>query len=307
MNVFTDSFEAPGFTLGHATCSNGRTGCTVLLADCLSPAAVEVRGGAPGTRETDLLGPGRAVQRVDAILLTGGSAYGLAAADGVMQWLFERERGFETSVVNVPIVAGAVIFDLMSPELSWPRPGDGYNAADSAAQVFRGGRIGGGAGASVSKVLGRDNAIPAGVGVCQVESRAGRVSAIIVNNAFGDIYDDQTAQYVTTPGGGSRSTEEILLQCDTDTPSGENTVIGAIVVSRELDHDALTRIAVAGHTGIGRVVRPASCPADGDTVFAVASDAGHCSNGDLMQLTTAAQIAVSHALVASVDTTGTLR
>jgi L-aminopeptidase/D-esterase-like protein len=301
MNVNTHTFTAPGFSLGHATCSNNKTGCTVLLADRLSPAAVEVRGGAPGTRETDLLGPGRAVQSVDAIFLTGGSAYGLAAADGVMQWLFERERGFETSVVNVPIVAGAVIFDLVAPELTWPRPGDGYNAADSASQTFAGGRIGGGAGAAVSKVLGREQAMPAGIGICQVGSPAGSVSAVMVNNAFGDVYDDKSGRYLTTPGRGPVSTEEILLHSNVDVPSGENTVIGAIAVSRALDHDALTRIAVAGHAGIGRVVRPASCPADGDTVFAVATESGACSNGDLMQLTTAAQVAVSHALVSSVE------
>jgi L-aminopeptidase/D-esterase-like protein len=303
MRLTLDEFDAPGFTLGHQTCSIGKSGCSVLIADRLSPAAVEVRGGAPGTRETDLLGPGRSVQGVDAILLTGGSAFGLGAADGVMEWLFEHGRGFETSVVNVPIVAGAVIFDLEKPELWWPRAYDGYQAAASAEKTFRGGRLGGGTGASVSKVLGRDQAVPSGIGICQVESDAGSVSAVIVNNAFGDIFDDKGGRFLTTPGNGSSSTEDLLFQQSLDPASGENTVIGAITVSRPLDHDALTRIAVSGHAGISRVVRPSSCPTDGDTIFAIASDEGRCSGADLMQLTAAAQIAVSRALISAVDET----
>jgi L-aminopeptidase/D-esterase-like protein len=301
MSVVTEHIQVPGFKLGHATLGSGESGCTVLLADKLAPAAVEVRGGAPGTRETDLLGAGKSVQSLDALLLTGGSAFGLAAADGVVEWLRQQGRGFQTSVINVPIVAAAVIFDLTGPEPIWPTSDHGLMAADQADMMFFGGRIGAGAGARVSKVLGRDHSIRAGIGVAQIETRAGLVSAVFVNNAFGDVYDDQTASPLTLPGGGPASTEDILIFGTDEEDRGQNTVIGAIAVSRALDHDALTRIAVAGHAGIARVIRPASCPVDGDSVFAIASENGRCTGTDLMQLTAGTQIVVARALISAVQ------
>jgi L-aminopeptidase/D-esterase-like protein len=290
-------FAAPGFKLGHWTDPGGRTGCTVLLAEKLVPAAVDVRGGAPGTRETDLLGPGKSVNGVDAVLLTGGSAFGLAAADGVVRWLYEQERGFPTAAVNVPIVAAAVIFDLVRGDVRWPDTAAGYAAVSDAGDQWYGGQLGAGAGAAVSKALGRQHAVRSGIGVGSVHSPVGTVSAVFVNNAFGDIVDDASGKYLTHPARGDKSTEDILMQSTAGKSSGQNTVIGAIAVSRPLDHDALTRITVAGHSGISRVIRPSHTPADGDTVFALATGQGTCSSADLMQLTTAAQTAVATALL----------
>lgn len=301
MIVNTERFIAPGFKLGHWTDQHNRTGCTVLLADRLSPAAVDIRGGSPGTRETALLGAGRAVQRVDAVLLTGGSAFGLAAADGVVQWLFERGRGYPTAVAPVPIVAGAVIYDLSGAQPAWPTREDGYSAVSAAQDEWTGGPVGGGAGASVSKLKGRASATRTGIGVAQISTAAGVVSAIFVNNAFGDVFDVDTGEYLTTPANGNQSTEELLLNSKADDAEpSPNTVIGAITVGRSLDHDALTRMTVAGHAGIARAIRPAHTSVDGDTVFAIARDEGDCSASDLMILTAAAQVAVSQALVAAV-------
>ncbi|MEX2426538.1 MAG: P1 family peptidase [Thermomicrobiaceae bacterium] len=298
MSSDPQSFSIPGFKLGHWTHPDGTTGCTVLLADELVPAAVEVRGGAPGTRETALLGPGKTVRAADAIILTGGSAFGLGAADGVMQWLSEQGRGFPTAVMNVPIVPGAVIFDLAGDEPVWPLPKHGYTATDNASREFIGGGLGGGAGASVSKVLGRHLATPTGVGIASVKSPAGAVSAIFVNNAFGDVYDDRRGIFLTQPDGGS-STECILLSESREIEPGQNTVIGTIVVDRRLDHDALARICISGHAGIARTIRPAHTPADGDTVFALAQGQGNCTTAELMQLSAAAQLATSRALINS--------
>ncbi len=293
-------FHVPGFRLGHWTHDTAKTGCTVVVADALVPAAVDVRGGAPGTRETDLLSAGKSVGRLDAAVLTGGSAFGLACADGVMALLQEQGRGYPTPVAPVPIVAGAVIFDLVSNNITWPAASAGYEAASTASEEWSGGSIGGGRGASVSKILGREHAIPTGVGVAQVNCSAGLVTAVFVNNAFGDVVSPETGKPVTTPGRGDRSSVDVLL--DTSPPASEssNTVIGAITVSRPLDQDSLNRIAVSGQAGVAVAIRPAHTPADGDTVFALSTGEGTCTPQELMQLTTAAQQAAIHAIVSTV-------
>lgn len=298
--VVDGPFEVPGVALGHWTHPEGVTGCTVLLADRLSPCTVDVRGGAPGTRETDLLGPGRSVQAVDAILLTGGSAFGLSAADGVVRWLRERERGFPTGSINVPIVPGAVIFDLVGVDPPWPGADAGYEAVAAATETWHSGRHGAGAGARVSKALGRDQAVPSGVGVAQVRTPAGTVSAVFVNNAFGDVVDVEDGRLLTTPGGHGLPSESILLDGENEFGESPNTVIGVISVDRPLDHDALTRITIAGQGGVARVIRPAHSPLDGDTVFALAPELGTCTSQELMQLTVATQIASARAIINSV-------
>jgi L-aminopeptidase/D-esterase-like protein len=300
MELKIGTVNVPGFKMGHWTSLEARTGCTLVIADHLCPAAVDVRGGAPGTRETDLLMAGKSVQRVDAIMLAGGSAFGLSSVDGAVRWLHEHGRGFPTSATPVPIVAGAVIFDLVEGEVNWPDAEAGYYAARSASNEWHDGRLGAGTGASVSKYLGRDNAIRSGIGIAQMKCDAGLVSAVFINNAFGDVYDPKTGELLTAPGGGTLSTEELILAGVPRSNDDTNTVIGVITVNRPLDHNALTRIAVAGQAGIARSIRPAHTPADGDTVFAVASESGSCSPGDLMQLTTAAQYVVASAVSSTV-------
>jgi L-aminopeptidase/D-esterase-like protein len=300
MEIDNGPFNVPEFALGHWTHPEGRTGCTVVLAHDLVPAAVDVRGAAPGTRETDLLAPGRIVQRVDAVLMTGGSAFGLAAADGIMRWLREHGRGFPTTAIPVPIVTGAVIFDLDADNPIWPDADAGYLAADSATPEWLSGRFGGGTGARVSKGHGRQSSIRSGIGVAQVTVPAGTISAVFVVNAVGDIVDDATGELITWPAGATTSTEEALLQRASSGSNRENTVVGTIVCSRPLDPDALTRLTVAAHSGLARVTRPAHTPSDGDTVFALSSGLGPVSTSELMQLSVATQVVSARAIVNSV-------
>jgi L-aminopeptidase/D-esterase-like protein len=303
VEIHDGSFLVPGVRLGHWTHPSRHTGCTVLLVDELVPAAVEVRGGAPGTRETNLLDAGCTVQGVDAVLLTGGSAFGLAAADGVMRWLREHKRGFPTSAIPVPIVSGAVIFDLVGDAPAWPDAESGYAATRAAMTRWHSGRVGAGAGARVSKGYGRDSAIQSGIGVAQITVPAGTISAIFVVNAVGDIADDQTGDLLTRPLGQSGSTEEAFLsRPSVDVQPGQNTVIGAVACDRALDSDTLKRMTIAAHSGLARVIRPAHTPADGDTIFALAAEKGRVSSSELMQLTTATQVVVARAIANSVRT-----
>jgi L-aminopeptidase/D-esterase-like protein len=288
-------FTVEGFRLGHWTHPDRVTGCTVIVADRLSPAAVKVSGGSPGTRETALLSAGRVVQGVDAILLTGGSAFGLAAADGVVGWLSEQGRGFPTRAIPVPIVSSAVIFDLTREKLSWPGREEGYRAVASADAAWYGGNIGAGAGATVSKSLGRSQAIRSGAGIAQISTRAGTVSAIVINNAYGDVVDDASGELLTSPGGHGRSTESILFQSHAVESPGENTVIGVVAVDRSVSHNCLVQMCRAGTSGIARVVRPANTPSDGDTIFAVGTDHGEVSTADGLLLAAGAQAVVARA------------
>lgn len=289
------------FKIGHWTHPDDLTGCTVLIAPDLVPAAVDVRGGAPGTRETDLLGPGRMVRRVDAILLTGGSAFGLDAASGVMMALKEQGRGFPTAVAPVPIVAGAVIYDLSPETLVWPDSANGYSATQAASHDIQSGTVGAGSGASVSKISGRDKAMRSGIGIAQVKTPAGEVTALIINNAFGDVFDPSSGAYVTTPDNQGVPSQDIALSTTTTQNSGENTVIGAIMVHRPLDADSLNRIAVSAQAGVAQMIRPAHSLFDGDTIFALSAGEGSCSRSELFQLSIGAQRAAGEAILASVE------
>lgn len=308
MSRSDERFTVEGFRVGHWTHPEGGTGCTVVLTDSPALAIADVRGGAPGSRELAVLGEGRLVQRVDAVLLTGGSAFGLAAADGVMAWLREHGRGFPTSSIPVPIVPAAVIFDLVGPEPAWPDAAAGYQAAnDARPDGWRSGRIGAGAGATVGKLLGADNASPAGLGAACVGCRAGRVAAIVAVNAVGDVVDPASGQIVAgaraaDDGGGWADSEALLLSgAQPDATPGTNTVIGVVVVDAAVDRDALVRIGVAAHDGLARAIRPAHTTLDGDTLFVLAREEGRIGPSELLQLGTAAQQAVAHAVHRSVQ------
>lgn len=288
------------FKIGHWTHPDRLTGCTVLIGPDLVPAAVDVRGGAPGTRETDLLGPGRMLRRVDAILLTGGSAFGLDAASGAMMALKEQGRGFPTAATPVPIVAGAVIYDLIPETLAWPEAANGYSATQAASNDIEIGTVGAGSGASVSKIAGRDKAMRSGIGLGRIDTPAGDVTALIVNNAFGDVFDPDAGIYATTPGNQGFSTQDIALSSSVTDNPGENTVIGVVMVHRPLDADSLHRIAVSAQAGVAQVIRPAHSLFDGDTIFAVSTGDGGCSRSELFQLSIGAQQAAGRAILASV-------
>ncbi|MGE5135055.1 MAG: P1 family peptidase [Gemmatimonadota bacterium] len=258
-----------GVTIGHWTDPAARTGCTVVLAPDGATAAVDVRGAAPGTRETDALRPGTLVDRAHAVLLAGGSAFGLDAAGGVMRYLEERGKGFEVGPVRVPIVAGAVLFDLLTGDPAVrPDAAAGYAACqaagpDPAAAGL--GAVGAGTGATVAKAGGAPPA-PGGLGVASARAAGVTVTAILVANGIGGIWDDDRHEWIaplTAPAAGPAAPP--------GPDPGGNTTIGVVVTDAALTREQATRVAVAAHDGIARAVRPAHTRYDGDTMFCLAT------------------------------------
>ena len=296
MTLPEDRFTVPGFRVGHWTHPSGATGCSVVIPDERALAVVDVRGGAPGTRETSLLEEGRLVQRVDAILLTGGSAFGLAAADGVMRWLREHGRGFPTASIPVPIVPAAVLFDLRGEQPVWPDAEAGYSAAAAADEdSWSSGRIGAGAGATVGKIA-TPSGTPAGIGAAQLSVQAGRIAALIAVNAVGEIVTSRHPSEAKGPTG-----EDLILgDADPRLRPGENTSIGVIVVDAAVGRDDLVRLAVAAHDGLARSIHPAHTLFDGDAFFVLGRAEGRLAPRDALQLAVATQHVVMHAVRNSV-------
>jgi L-aminopeptidase/D-esterase-like protein len=256
----------PGVLVGHhhRVEPGWATGTTVVLVPAGAVGAVDGRGGAPGTRETDLLDPANLVQQVHAICLSGGSAYGLAAADGVMRWLSERSIGFQVGAQPhhvVPIVPGAVIFDL--PMSEWgnrPDASFGYAACEAAAENFALGCVGAGAGARVGSLKG-------GVGTATTKVGEHQVGALAVVNAAGEVVDRATG----LPWLPALGTTAVALP--ERKPEGLNTTIGVVAVDAALSKAECQRLAMAAQDGLARAVRPAHSMFDGDTVFALATGA----------------------------------
>ena len=272
-----------GFLVGHWTDSAAATGCTVVIAPPTSRGGVDVRGGGPGTRETDVIGPLAGTSEVTAVLLAGGSAYGLGAADGVMRWLEQRGRGYRTPAGLVPIVPAAVIYDLAEgdPEVR-PGPEAGYAACESAsAEVPERGRVGAGAGAAVAKLLGRQRSVPAGVGYAAARGGRGEtVAALAVVNAFGDVIGEHGELLATprTDSGESESTAARIAAMpgapDWTRLEERNTTLVCVMTDAPLDKAASTRVARMASAGVARAVDPAYSDVDGDVVFCLASGEG---------------------------------
>lgn len=246
-----------GVRVGHWTDRAGATGCTVVIPPPGTVGSGEVRGGAPGTRETDLLRPGMLVQEVHAVLLTGGSAFGLAAADGVMRWLEERGIGFDAQLARVPIVPAAVVFDLaVGDPKARPGPDAGYAACEAASDEVPEGRVGAGTGATV----GADHA-PGGVGTASVSDEGAMVGALAVVNAYGAVVDDD----------GRPVAGEVPDPDAAPAWPGTSTVLGVVATDAGLSKERAHLLAVAAHDGLARAVRPAHTMWDGDTVFTLAT------------------------------------
>ena len=262
------SFAIPGVRVGHVT--RGGTGVTVMLFPAGSVGSGEVRGGAPATREMDLLDPTRTVARVDAIVLAGGSAFGLAAADGVMRYLAERGQGFATAGGPVPIVPAACIFDLV--EASGPPPGaeDGYAAAVAAArdETLETGRVGAGAGATVGKWRGREGAVAGGLGVAFTTIDGVRVGALAVVNAVGDVIaqDGSTRAGSTAPASAPGFPTPVPFE-----EERANTTLVVVVTDAAVDKSACFLMAQSAQDGFARALRPAHTRFDGDLALAVAT------------------------------------
>jgi len=269
-----------GVRVGHHTLSERPTGCTVILVESGAVGGVDVRGGAPGTRETDALDPVNSVSVVHAIVLSGGSAFGLDASSGVMRYLEERGVGFETGVARVPIVAQAILFDLGvggDPSIR-PDAQCGYDAARDAAEgTIVEGSVGAGAGATVGKLRGMERAMKGGIGAASVTLENGlTVAAIVAVNALGDVVDPATGQVVagvrTEDGTGLADVRALLLGHEAQPDqSGRNTTIGVVITNAKLTKSQITKVAQMSQDGLARAVVPSHTPWDGDTMFGLAS------------------------------------
>lgn len=253
--------SVPGIEVGHWTDSEAMTGCTVIRLPEPNVTAGEVRGAAPGTRETALLAPGMAVEQVDAILLAGGSAFGLAAADGVMSALEAEGRGVPTPAGFVPIVLGAVIFDLLSGDPSIrPEREAGAEAFEAAtSEPVQQGAVGAGTGATVSKWRALFN--PSGLGSAAVDVDGVTVASLVVVNALGDVFSLEGDPLT----GGPHAADPLALP----PPVGENTTLAVVATDASIGRAELTRLAVRAQDAFSACIRPAHTRFDGDTVFAV--------------------------------------
>ncbi len=267
----------PGIRVGHAQDGAALTGCTVILCEAGAVGGVDQRGGAPGTRETDLLRPMHRVERVHGVLLTGGSAFGLDAAGGVMRYLEERGAGFDVGVARVPIVPAAVIFDLAIGRADVrPDAALAYQAClNATTDPVRDGSVGAGTGATVGKILGMQNATKSGVGSACVEIADGLfVGAIAVVNALGDVVEPHTGEIIagarTEAGFADTLTVMRNFQALAAAPS-DNTVIGVVATNARLSKEEANKVAQMAHDGLARAIRPAHTMYDGDTIFALST------------------------------------
>ena len=270
-----------GIKVGHVTLTQRPTGCTVVLVETGATAGVDVRGAAPATRETDLLKPENLVQIVHGIVLSGGSAFGLDAASGVMRYLEERRVGFEFGRSHVPIVPAAALFDLpVGDGTIRPNADCGYQAARtaSAAPVLEG-SIGAGAGATIGKASGLERAVKGGIGTSAITMPNGLVvAALVAANGFGDVIDPSTGQVVAgvrAMDGRTFADARKLLRDGAIRfgAPGQNTTLGIVATNATLSKTDATRVAQMAHDGFARAIAPIHTPVDGDTIFTLATGA----------------------------------
>ena len=284
---FAESFDetqgltaVQGIKVGHHTLTERPTGCTVVLVEAGAVAGVDVRGAAPGTRETDLLDPRNTVQEVHAIVLSGGSAFGLSTAGGVMRYLEEHDIGFDTRVAKVPIVPAAILFDLgvgNDPRIR-PTADCGYRAAAAASTgPVTEGNVGAGAGATVGKLGGPQRAMKAGIGSTSLTLPDGlTVAALVAVNAVGDVIDPSTGQVIAgvrTPDGRKFADARELLRSGALQPARppENTTLGVVATNARLTKAQASQVAQMAHDGYARAITPVHTPHDGDAIFSLAT------------------------------------
>jgi L-aminopeptidase/D-esterase-like protein len=274
-NAITD---IPGILVGQVSDRRAWTGCTVVLCEAGAVVGVDVRGAAPGTRETDLARPGHLVEKAHAVVLAGGSAFGLAAADGVMRYLEGRGRGFRTPAAVVPIVPAVILYDL---DVGDPRVRPDSAMGLAACQAAAGGpvaegNVGAGTGATVGKILAGRSAMKGGLGSASRSAGGVTVGAIVAVNAFGDVVDPATGAILAgarSPLGGFLDTASALgsLVGKAVTTLAEHTVIGVVATDARLSKEETNLVATSAHDGLARAVRPAHTLFDGDTFFALAT------------------------------------
>lgn len=298
----------PGISVGHHTLTERPTGCTVILTPPNTTAAVDVRGAAPATRETDLLNPVNAVQVAHAIVLSGGSAFGLDSAGGVMRYLEEHGVGFAFGNARVPIVPTAALFDLtVGDGRIRPTADCGYRAAISASTApVPEGSIGAGAGATVGKSGGRGRAMKAGIGSAAAQLPNGViVAALVAVNAYGDVINPATGQVVAgvrnTNGRGFADARTLLRGGTIGFDAGaSNTTLGVIATNAALTKTEATRVAQMTHDGYARAIAPVHTPVDGDTVFVLATG-GRAGRADPGQIGALAADVMAAAIVRAAE------
>jgi L-aminopeptidase/D-esterase-like protein len=268
-----------GFSVGHWSDQDAATGCTVVIPPPGSRCGVDIRGGGPGTRETDVIAVGAGPHEASAVLLAGGSAFGLAAADGVMAWLEEHGRGHRTTAGIVPIVPAAVIYDLAEGE-SGVRPGpeEGRAACEAASFDPGRGRVGAGSGAAVGKILGRERACPAGIGVATATTGRGeKVAALAVANAFGDVLAEDGSPIGSArdeagePVTAAEAIAAMEAPPDWSRIEERNTTLVCVLTDAGLDGGACARVARMASAGVARAVEPVFSELDGDVVFCLSA------------------------------------
>ena len=296
-----------GLEIGHFTDPRRPTGCTVVIARDGAVGGVDVRGAAPGTRETDLLAPTNLIERVHAIVLTGGSAWGLEAATGVVRWLEEQGVGMPVGPALLPIVPAAVLFDLLLGDSAVrPDAQAGYRACQAASRdVPAEGNVGAGAGAAVGKIFGIGRAMKGGIGSASVTVDGVTVAALIACNALGDVIDPDTAQVIagarTADGKQLLDSRRALLAGEAHRPliAGAHTTIGVIATDAVISKVQATRLAQMGHDGLARSINPVHTMSDGDTLFALGTGASGKTLG-MMTLGTMAAEVTARAVVRAV-------
>ncbi len=289
--------RVPGIEVGHFTDPRRPTGCTVVMARAGAVGGVDVRGAAPGTRETDLLDPCNLVDKVHAIVLAGGSAWGLDAATGAVRWLEEHGVGLDIGVGRLPLVPAAVLFDLLVGDMRIrPDAAAGYAACAAASSADPAeGNVGAGTGASVGKLFGIARAMKGGVGTASVTAHGVTVGALIACNAVGDVLDPDTAQVVagarTADGRALQDTRRALLRGELPQSvlPGTNTTIGVVATDAVITKVQAQRLAVAAHGGLARSINPVHTQLDGDTLFALGTGASGVKPGMLVLATLAAE------------------
>ncbi|WP_347860522.1 P1 family peptidase [Salimicrobium sp. PL1-032A] len=299
-----DIKDVGGFKYGHCTNEKEGTGTTVILHEEGAVGGVSVQGRAPGTKETDLLRSENTVQTVHAVTLSGGSAFGLDAAGGVMRSLAQRGIGVEVMGHRVPIVPAAILFDLFpSSKAVYPDAGYGYNAAERAfaEAPFLSGNYGAGTGASVGKINGFSSAMKGGIGVYAVESQGVKVGACIAVNAFGDIIDPNTNQLIAgayDETAGFLDSEKLLREATLSPGIQENnTTIGCITTNVRLHKSEANQLAASAHDGLARSIRQVHTQVDGDALFVMSEEEVTAS---LLSLTSLAVYAVEQAVIRAV-------
>lgn len=289
--------RVPGIEVGHFTDTRRPTGCTVILAREGAVGGVDVRGAAPGTRETDLLAPSNLVEKVHGIMLAGGSSWGLEAASGAVRWLEERGIGFDVVVGRLPLVPSAVLFDLQVGDMRVrPDAAAGYAACEASSRADPAeGNVGAGTGAAVGKIFGIHNAMKGGIGTASITVDGVTVGALIACNALGDVIDPDTAQVIagarTDDGRQLRDTRRALLRGEAPKPllAGTNTTIGVIATDATITKVQAHRLAVAAHDGLARSINPVHTMSDGDTLFTLGTGVSGKNPGMMVLSTMAAE------------------